>query len=525
MELSSSVGVAYDRAPTPNNNDNEPPLKKQCLTWTNSGASWSESSGPLSLASTPHALQNQSLSPASTAPTNVSQEFSDNVCQKADTPLEVPRASGSLNQSLDGFSDHVHPAISTGQEAVNDAFFNSVVCFGILNHVRAQLDIDPNEIKTKSNLIDDALAFDLVRQQKYFYLKTEDQNIASLSKHTCMGLCDLENFPIEYQALIERSSWVEKIGTWKKHSRSSSVIEVNVVLYGPRDSADDVGRALSQSQLFLQFPSQAQLKPGYESFNPHWLPINGCSNSADETIEYFKNTEVNPQEEARIAKANLFDETPQVRLLQEAQIDIRVRTTLYSYQKVAVDFILKKEDSSLPPSLNLWQADRNRMGIPYFSHALIRKREAHAPSECEGGILADDMGLGKSLTMLAVIVTTLAQSKSFVTSCDGSCPQRCSATLVVAPSVLILDGWAHEIKEHVLPGVIRVHKYHGSEKEIDLDRLREHDIVLTTFSTIESDARAKGFRFFPRYKWFRIVLDEGKSRILLTYHSTNFFHP
>lgn len=401
-------------------------------------------------------------------------------------------------------------AISPDNNSSLNAPDQDVICLGILSHVRAQLEINPNDIKVNGDLTDDSFAFELVQQQKYFYLRNDGQSIAALNRQLCAGLCELEDFAVEYSALVHRSAWVDKITSWKKHSRSASVVEVDIVLYCPKCYAEQVGEALSKSKLYLQFPSKAQVVAGFESFNPHWLHLNTSNDeNTQDVMDWTEDDSLGKQEPSN-AKEHLLDETPQVALLKESTIDSRIKTSLYPYQRLAVDFILRKEGASLPPSLNLWQSESNKSGIRYFSHALVGKREANAPLECEGGILADDMGLGKSLTMLAVIVATLNQSKDFMQSPDTSDSRRCSATLIVAPSVLILDGWAHEIRDHVQSDVLRVHKYHGYEKEIDFDGLQRKDIVLTTFATIESDARARGHRFFPRYHWFRIVLDEGE---------------
>jgi len=58
-----------------------------------------------------------------------------------------------------------------------------------------------------------------------------------------------------------------------------------------------------------------------------------------------------------------------------------------------------------------------------------------------GGILADVMGLGKTLTTLALIVSSLERARDFVslssqmrTAKHGTLPTTCKATVVVVPS-------------------------------------------------------------------------------------------
>jgi SWI/SNF-related matrix-associated actin-dependent regulator of chromatin subfamily A3 len=92
-------------------------------------------------------------------------------------------------------------------------------------------------------------------------------------------------------------------------------------------------------------------------------------------------------------------------------------------------------------------------------------------------------------------------------------------------TVVLLDGWMAEVRRyertcrsllaladlldrHVRSDALRVQKYHGSSKEIDIAKLLDFDIVLTTYATITAEFSRDSC--LHGITWFRIVLDEGR---------------
>ena len=78
----------------------------------------------------------------------------------------------------------------------------------------------------------------------------------------------------------------------------------------------------------------------------------------------------------------------------------------------------------------------------------------------------------------------------------------------------LLCDYADILQEHLSSDTLKIHKYHGPNKEIDQARLSQFDIVLTTYATCEYDSD-RGRRFFQDVKFYRIVLDEGKKSAVL----------
>uniref|UniRef100_A0A060TI47 ARAD1D36102p n=1 Tax=Blastobotrys adeninivorans TaxID=409370 RepID=A0A060TI47_BLAAD len=122
----------------------------------------------------------------------------------------------------------------------------------------------------------------------------------------------------------------------------------------------------------------------------------------------------------------------------------------------------------------------------------------------KGGILADEMGMGKTL-----------QTVSLIMSDKGNGP-----TLVIAPTVAMMQ-WKNEIRAHT-GHALSVFTFYGlANKKVKPSELEKYDVVLTTYAVVESVYRKEttGFRRkggmvkekspLHATKFHRIVLDEA----------------
>ena len=175
------------------------------------------------------------------------------------------------------------------------------------------------------------------------------------------------------------------------------------------------------------------------------------------------------------------------------------------------------------------------------------------PSYSKGGILADVMGLGKTLSMISAIVSSLPRATEYATathqnfaSAVSGCRSR--ATLVIVTSmrttsffllsrspplslVLILtfcrdsggrleEGSVHVSvshvtrnnmlmeNSHVKPDTLKICVFHGSSRPKSPEGVINHDLVLTTYGTLSADS--KDLKILQEIEWYRVVLDEGK---------------
>ncbi|OCL02710.1 hypothetical protein AOQ84DRAFT_304166, partial [Glonium stellatum] len=179
-------------------------------------------------------------------------------------------------------------------------------------------------------------------------------------------------------------------------------------------------------------------------------------------------------------------------------------------QKEGVDYIKRREAGIVSSTTSLWKLDQNDAQGSFYQHVITGVRRSKSPPSPLGGILADEMGLGKSLTILSSIVGSLSKAELFSQSGTRSQKRAAKTTLVVVPSVLLIDGWIQEVQKHVFPNILKFYKYHGPKRETDFTKLRDFDIVFTTYATIAAEF-CKGASVIHQLEYYRLVLDEAHS--------------
>lgn len=163
----------------------------------------------------------------------------------------------------------------------------------------------------------------------------------------------------------------------------------------------------------------------------------------------------------------------------------------------------EKLDSMLAPGVSL--RPHQRKGVAWlWSH--------WKGGDPRGVLLADDMGLGKTLQIACIIALRAA---------EASLQRRPS--LVVAP-VILLENWADELRRffvpHVFNGVLSLHGdelagYRRGDRSLDLERLANHDVVLTNYHTLEANQQS-----LLQVDWAIVALDEAQAiKNPITYRS------
>ncbi|KAI3868312.1 hypothetical protein MKX03_000223 [Papaver bracteatum] len=211
------------------------------------------------------------------------------------------------------------------------------------------------------------------------------------------------------------------------------------------------------------------------------------------------------------------------------------------FQAAVEDLSQPKAEANLPDGL---------LTVPLLKHQkialawMVHRETTKLP--CLGGILADDQGLGKTVSMIALIQyqryiksqSTTGDNgdhemgETFPNYADRFFIKRPEAgTLIVCPTS-ILCQWAQELDDKVADGAkLSVLVYHGSNRTKDHVKLAKYDVVLTTYAVVanafpkqdeeiddEVDGKKKNDIYsigctsdpLAKVDWLRVILDEAQ---------------
>lgn len=160
-----------------------------------------------------------------------------------------------------------------------------------------------------------------------------------------------------------------------------------------------------------------------------------------------------------------------------------------------------------------------------FWYNVAADRFQKQPPPCvRSGLLASAMGLGKTVICIALMLAEprAAPAGSNAPSplplpsapSDAPCedprpglPPPAGGTLVVCP-VALVSQWLAEVAK-VADGRLTAGCYHGRGRHKALAALTGTDVVVTTYSTLVSDAKRRGDPPLMGVHWHRVIFDES----------------
>ncbi|KAB8336662.1 hypothetical protein FH972_020973 [Carpinus fangiana] len=220
-----------------------------------------------------------------------------------------------------------------------------------------------------------------------------------------------------------------------------------------------------------------------------------------------------------------------------------LQTELYPFQKQATAWLLAREGFSLDASGDLKPIDQDELcpsfhssrdldGNKVYTSPLLNgiMTESHRAdwnrTKLRGGILAEEMGLGKTVELIALICLhkrTSHVGEEITDAFSNSKVTGSKTTLIITPPS-ILKQWTGELATHA-PS-LKVHHYQGVKDEDKDVNLLDYDVVLTTYQVLSKEIHyagpkvEKGLRHAKRYEvrrsplvqisWWRVCLDEAQ---------------
>ncbi|KAK8047572.1 rad8 and Rdh54p [Apiospora saccharicola] len=222
---------------------------------------------------------------------------------------------------------------------------------------------------------------------------------------------------------------------------------------------------------------------------------------------------------------------------------------LYPFQRRALQWLLHREGvawngTELVPCRDPATSDlplsfselRDCSGRSYYCSTLYQvvTRDVAPFRELEtalkGGILSEEMGLGKTVETIALILTHRRSvcPPRIMDPYSGQQVRPTGATLIVTPATL-KNQWLSEMNKHA-PSIRvmfydGIKRYKGKGEEL-VEELAEHDVVITTYTVLQAEIHfaeeppersMRHARTYPRPKsplvqlsWWRVCLDEAQ---------------
>ncbi|KAJ0340378.1 hypothetical protein KNSL1_011586 [Colletotrichum chrysophilum] len=456
-----------------------------------------------------------------------------------------PSGSGSSADSMPAtHSPSMDPeSLVTGSDTCSSAGDEDLdkVCYGMLYNVDVKLIGEMAVIDSKLVAAHQAaMTAGKTQYQRFELSDSQDHVLLAFKDKTDFGYLRsgpgktisplLTRAGVEFEPIAPTVTLRETIGRAKKPVEAMVKVDINV--YGPRRTAQYVGDKLSEGKLWLQKPTHPRKDVDYD--NPHVLQLDGVGDMAIEAVREVNGggaTKRQPREEnLRKMMLEVYQRLDTHKNLEKVGGGEGLKNELLIHQQEALGFMLQRESGEIPDPYRLWKPVKVDGSDWYihidlaYRHKITNVKQRTKPEERGGGILADEMGMGKSLSILSLIVKTLQSGRDWAEQENGNDDKPkditySGSTLVVVSSALLIYNWTDEIDKHI-QGSLKTIKYHGPGREKDIDKIKNSQIVVTTYNTLSAEFDKKS-SLLHKIGWYRVVLDEAH---IIRRPATTFYH-
>ncbi len=227
-------------------------------------------------------------------------------------------------------------------------------------------------------------------------------------------------------------------------------LEIFAILYGPSSLFEAVGAFAAKCHLYLQHPKHCNRNVPYR--NPH------CLSSEDGRILYTFDLHamLGPfSDPAFVNPIDLFADAAEQDALSEAYAPCSLSTELYKHQKQALTFMMQRERGWAMDGhhKDIWREEHDSFGRSIYQNLISGMKQMTRPDQFQGGLLIDAPGLGKSLSILALISSDVESEGQ---SLPGHAPSL--TTLLIVPKTCEIEIYVVKADLELTQAVIQMWK-------------------------------------------------------------------
>lgn len=292
--------------------------------------------------------------------------------------------------------------------------------------IKMSTDYHVQETPIALNLMDDShTLFDSRAKTTFGYLDPKAIKIMSVLRQD-----------LEVQLLAHSIASPEKdypVGGRKSNARARAAIltpslGLYVILYGSPALSELVGSFTSKCSLYLQHPWHCDRNVPYK--NPHCLSPKNSDPVYTFDLNGVLDADLVSESEMFRNPIDLFADSAEQETLMDSATPQALCTELFKHQKQALTFMLQREGGWALKGhhKDIWKQEIDVFGRVIYFNTVSGQKQIRPPKEFRGGLLIDAPGLGKSLSIIALIAST-RESQQLVQSGES----LLTTTLLVVP--------------------------------------------------------------------------------------------
>ncbi|KAL2271350.1 hypothetical protein VTJ83DRAFT_721 [Remersonia thermophila] len=360
-----------------------------------------------------------------------------------------------------------------------------IICYGAFHEVMASLLSDADFPSSMRVSTERFATFHVRKHNECFVLdSTNRPQFGVLDNSTTRMLTAVANLEaVRLEAVVECAQALKRP---KKATARTKIFRLSINILGPAFLSNELATRLGHVDGYLQHPMTVPQGIRYE--NPQYFRSRSDRSGMDHLVGTSGKSSMTLITQPADTFSKMMEDLSEVSCNERYKVPPceGLITPLQEHQKDGILFILSREEEVL------------NQGTGSETYQVPERNAELSNGRC-GGIIADTMGLGKTLTVLVAIALTRDSALQRARFDHGDHETWTHGTLVVVPSV------PHG--RHFVDGALKAFKFHGNSRPCSAQSLMSYDVVLTTYATLAMDERRTGILY--QLDWHRVVLDEA----------------